>query len=327
MQREKISVIITSAGTASAISVIKALRLQSELEVFITAVDADLLAAGLYLADAFEVVPHATHPQYINELLRIAQKYNASFLYPIYSEEIRYIAENKHRLVSEGLKVFLSSPETIALCNDKRAMYAIADELKIQTPSVYSADELTHPFEISYPVFVKPNTGSSSNGAELVSRPERLRELLSAENDMVVQEFIDAEEVTVDVLCDENFEAISIAPRLRLATKSGQSVKGKTLPAEPYVEPIRKLCRRLELKGACNVQFFVRDEHLYFIEVNPRFAAGGLMLTVKAGVNIPLLLLKLALGKRLERQSYQPNVDFVMTRYWEEIVFEQNLGK
>ena len=50
-----------------------------------------------------------------------------------------------------------------------------------------------------------------------------------------------------------------------------------------------KICEHLEVVGACNIQFIENKDGIYFIELNPRFAAGGLMLTVNAGANIPLM--------------------------------------
>ena len=52
-----VKALVTSAGTASSINVIKALKCQREYEIEIIAVDADRTAPGLYLADEYTVVP------------------------------------------------------------------------------------------------------------------------------------------------------------------------------------------------------------------------------------------------------------------------------
>jgi biotin carboxylase len=66
------------------------------------------------------------------------------------------------------------------------------------------------------------------------------------------------------------------------------------------------------------VQFIKSNGRYFFIDFNPRYAAGGLMLTVMAGANIPLMSIQLMMGRRFSVPSIQPNL--IMTRYWEEIM-------
>lgn len=322
MQKEKVSVIVTSAGTASAISVIKALNAQTEIEVHIIAVDVDPMAAGLFLADEYEIVPVATHSNYIDTLIKIAKRTGANVLIPIYSKEIRLISENSNLLRASGLQTMLSPMETIDIVNDKRAMQSAILELGIKAPHLYTKEELQNLDPSKLPLFVKPNTGSSSSGAELVKKESRVKELIMSDKDIIFQTYVDAEEVTVDVLCNEKSEAIVIAPRIRLSIKSGQSVKGKTISNSRFLETVQRICGFLKVRGVCNIQFFIKNGELIFIELNPRFAAGGLMLTVAAGANIPLLLLKLILGIRIESSECQTRPDVGMTRYWQEIIID-----
>lgn len=323
MQREEISIIVTSAGTASAISVIKALKSQKELKVKIIAVDADSMAAGLFLADESEIVPSATDPEYVSTLINLAERKRAKILIPIYSKEIKLISENSELLRKHGLLTLLAPVESIDVVNDKREMHNRVIKLGINAPQLYSKQTLQNLNASLLPLFAKPNTGSSSTGALKVTSLPQLKELVLGTDDLIYQEFIDAQEVTVDVLCDESNKALVIAPRLRLATKSGQSVKGKTISSEIFIQPVQKICTALNIKGVCNFQFFLKNNELIFIELNPRFAAGGLMLTVGAGANIPLLLLKLILHMNIDASECKTEPDVKMTRYWQEIILNK----
>lgn len=321
--QDKIKVIVTSAGTASAISVIRALKSQQEIPAHTIAVDTDPLAAGLYLADEYEIAPPAADPNYLSTLINIAKTKGAEVLIPIYSKEIQRIAAEAAYLRENGLKTFLPSPETISICNDKRRMYSVAAESGVRIPTAYSLDEIERG-NVPFPVFVKPNSGSSSTGAEKVDNPRRVADLMSGGKDLVIQEVLSGSEVTVDVFCDAASKPLVIAPRLRLSTKSGQSVKGKTIPNGPYVRPVEILAAELKIRGACNFQFFLREGELVFNEINPRFAAGGLMLTIQSGANIPLLVLKSIIGAPIRPAECIAKPDFVMTRYWQEIIFEEH---
>ena len=55
---------------------------------------------------------------------------------------------------------------------------------------------------------------------------------------------------------------------------------------------IKKLLEDLDYQGPCNVQIFKNKDNLKLIEINPRMSAGGLLLTLEAGINIPELMLR-----------------------------------
>lgn len=318
------SIIVTSAGTASAISVIKALRLQKEIAVQIIAVDTDPLAPGLFLADHHRLIPPASDPAYFDSLIRISKEFNVSVLIPVHSKEVGIVSGLKEKFEQNGIHTFIPSVDAVELCNDKHRMYQFVAEHGISIPRTYSISQINQITEHDLPLFTKPNSGSSSRGAEKVSSLTRLKELASLTSDLVIQQFIDAQEVTIDVLCDEHFHPIVVAPRMRLSTKSGQSVKGKSLAADRFIPTVTKISKALSLQGPCNMQFFVTDTELYFIEVNPRFAAGGLMLTVKSGANIPLLVLKKILRLPIKEQECRTRAGMIMTRYWEEVIFHED---
>lgn len=320
MPQEKIKILVTSAGTASAISVIKALKLQNEIPVHIFAVDADKLAAGLYLADEYALVPNATQPNYINTLIKLAHDNNINYLIPIYSKEIEIISAHAELLMQNGIHTFLSSVQSIQLCNDKKAMHEFCNQHNIKTAKIYISEELVSG-KYQLPLFAKPNSGSSSSGTRIIKNTNELNDIMSDEK-LIIQELITGDEVTVDILCNEKHQPIVIAPRLRLSTKSGQSVKGKTISADRFKTIVTNICQLLKIKGVCNIQFFISNDEYIFIELNPRFAAGGLMLTVKSGANIPLLLLKLMLNQPINTTECSTQPGFYMTRYWEEIIIK-----
>ncbi|HEY4799422.1 MAG TPA: ATP-grasp domain-containing protein, partial [Bacteroidia bacterium] len=128
------------------------------------------------------------------------------------------------------------------------------------------------------------------------------------------------EEITVDVFCNSVSKPLVISPRIRLAVKSGQTVKGETIDSVRFIDAVQKICGLVQMKGVCNIQFFLSKGQLIFLEINPRFAAGGLMLTVAAGANIPLLVLKSILNFDVDEVECQVKKGLKMTRYWEEII-------
>lgn len=306
-------VLVTSAGTASAINVIKALRLWKENVIHIFAVDADPLAPGLYLADEHALVPKCLQMDYIPTLLNLCQVHQIQALYPIYSQEIEVVAKFANLFMRQGIGLLVPTPEVVNLCNDKRRMYELASSLGIATPLFLSREKDPQAF----PVFAKPNTASGTTDARKIDDQTELAYMKSKFPTLIYQEFIEGPEYTVDVLCDRHSNVVVASPRLRLATKAGQSVKGQTVVAPDLVKWCTRLCKTIGMVGPCNLQFIQRDKEFVFIELNPRYAAGGLMLTVHAGANLPGLAFKLMLGEAVIPPSIRP--DMMMLRYWEEI--------
>ncbi|HTP81010.1 MAG TPA: ATP-grasp domain-containing protein [Bacteroidota bacterium] len=313
------TVLVTSVGTASGINVIKSLRRAKDSEIKILGVDADPTAAGLYLSDKSFTVPRSDSPEYVPRLESIVRSEGVAVLIPIHSKEIEQIALRRRLFEDAGAGMLVPEPSAIALCNDKRRMGDEAKRLGIRTPHILDADELGKVPAKEFPLFAKPNTGSSSTGSTRIEDKVDLEYVRKKHPEYLFQKFVAGREVTVDVLTDRRQNPIVISPRTRLATKSGQSVKGTTVNAEPFKGPVELLVRSLGLVGPSNIQFILGDEGPVLVEINPRYAAGGLMLTVQAGANIPLLALKETLGMEVTKEECRVAEGVSMSRYWEEV--------
>lgn len=318
MSVKTITALVTSAGVASAINVIKALRLSKEFVFKIIAFDLDKLAPGLYLADEHYISPPISETKrYLDFLFDICKKHDVHVMFPIYSKEISLIASKKEDFLKAGIHILLPSKKTIDLCNDKLAMQNAAALLQIPTPK-----NITNPTVNDLPIFSKLLSGSGSSGAQLISDEVLLSYYKQLNENRIYQEYIKGEEITVDVLCNKSSQALCICPRKRISVKSGQCVKGETIHDQQINNYVRQICTALEYTGVCNMQFIKKDYVLYFIEINPRFSAGGLMLTVHAGANLPLLAVKVMLDIPIADSELHHKEHVFMTRYWEEIIFE-----
>lgn len=312
----KIAVLITSAGVGSAINVIKSLRLQRQLSITLIAIDTDKLAPGLRLADYHYISPAITKTDvYLNFLFEICKKHSVNALFPCYSKELSLVSKAKDEFEKNGVKLLIPSPDVIELCNDKVRMGETVRELGILAPKIYK-----NPSAADVPLFSKLMEGSSSKGAYYVDNEHFLKSLLSSGEQRVYQEYIKGDEYTVDALCDWNSNVLFCGPRKRIQTKAGQSVKGITLHDKDLSAYTKKICSAIKFVGVCNIQFIKRGDKFYFIEFNPRFAAGGLMLTVHAGANLPLAALKLMLGLAIDKSELKHRSNISMTRYWQEII-------
>lgn len=319
-----LNVLITGAGTVTCQSVIKGLRQQSEIQVHITTVDPNQRSAGRYLGDAFHIVPLANELSFVPALLEIVQSHGIQLLIPIVDYEFLKFAENRPGFERLGCHVAISSPQTVALCNEKEKTSQFFIENAIPTPKTWVPSELPHPGALPYPIFVKPRTGRSSIDVHKICDIEEFYFWQGRVDDPLYQEFVEGEECTIDVLSDFQGRVIGAVPRIRIETKGGVSYKGLTIRDPEMVSAGKLIAEKAGIIGPANIQCFKTSAGLVFIEINPRFS-GSLPLTIAAGFNSPLLLAKCALGHKVASLVDEFEDGLLMLRFWDE-VYVSNSG-
>ena len=319
-----VNVLVTSAGATNAINTIKALKRQNEIDISITTVDIDPLSAGLYLSDKHYIVPRATNEDFLPRILDICKKEAIHIIIPIYSAELPIFARNKNLLEEHGVRIAISPLETIRTCDNKTRMYQFFEEFSIPYPTTYSEKEVIGE-DIKFPLFIKRRKGSGSKDARLIRDREELHFYLKHIDEPIVQEFVDGDEYTIDIISDLEGKMIKASPRVRIQTRGGLAVKAVTVENETLVAYARKIVEGLGIIGPANVQCKVSDDDIRFIEVNPRLPSGGLPLAVAAGLNIPLIIVKMLLGMDIGEINVKSGV--IMLRYWDALFVEEMSGK
>lgn len=325
MSTEPVTVMITGMGATTALSVLKGLRRQGDVAVRIVGVDinkADQIA-GSSFCDVFFTVPLARDPAYVDTLVEICRAERVRVLFPINDVEVSAVAAHTDRFREVGVTAWVSDALTVITCNDKllTARFCVANG--IAAPSTWGADELPAGLDrLPYPLIIKPRSGVGSVGVARVDTAGELQAALRHTPQAVIQRYIDGPEYTVDVVCDQAGRVLAAVPRERIEVKAGISYKGRTVCDPELEERASTIAATLGIRGPCNIQFRAEQGTPYLIEVNPRFSA-ALPLTIAAGVNSPLVLLRLALGESISGPlPYQSGV--YMARYWEEVFYHGN---
>lgn len=284
------TVLVTSAGTASGVNVIRSLRL-ADPRTRIIATDMDPWAAGIHLADVGLVSPAASSPEFEPFVFSLVAREKVSAIFPIHSSEIAIVAALSAKLKANGVHSLLASAAAVRACDDKRGMSMKARELGIAVPETYDKSA-----PVTFPVFVKPNTSSGSRGSGVAHTKEELEALVSPLPDPIILQFVEGKECTVDCLVSAEGQCLSVSPRWRTRVQGGQSHRGETFHDDDLEAACQKIIGSLAMVGPCNLQFIRREQQWVFLEINPRWAAGGLMLTVHAGANLPQMALQAMLG-------------------------------
>ncbi|MGH2567875.1 MAG: ATP-grasp domain-containing protein, partial [Bacteroidota bacterium] len=275
--------------------------------------------AGRYLADSFVRIPPANDSAFLETVLDICRRQTIDLLIPIVDYEFEPLSKNTKRFLAEGTRVVISSPQAIATCADKQATVEWLKSHGLPVAAIYSREDVRSN-HAPFPLFVKPRTGGrASLGAQRVDNERELEVACNKLADPLIMEFIDGEEFTVDTLSDFAGRFIAAMPRLRIETKAGISVKGVTVRSPEMTEIVKKITEALPIIGPANIQCFRRrDGSIVVSEVNPRFAAAT-VLSIAAGFNSPLLLIKLASGQSVEASMLTMRYGVTMLRYVQEV--------
>lgn len=322
----QINVLLTGAGGASGINCINALRSQNEMRLSIIGVDADAESAGLYLVDSHYKIPDVKNNDYIPRILDICAKEKIDVILPTYSGEILLLANCLDDFNALDVKLLIPKSEVIQIFNDKWLTYKFFRENGVSTPttwllSSFNDDDLS----ITYPLYLKPVWGSGAKENWKVNSVEDIEYFRrNLKKPYIIQNYIKAREFTVDSLSSPKFVLMTAIIRERLRVKDGKSMAAETCQDDRVIPIIEKIIKKSKIVGPFNIQYFLtEDDSLLFFELNPRFAAGGLALATKVGINIPLMTIKIALGMDVSPMfNYLTGIK--MLRYLTEIFLDNN---
>jgi carbamoyl-phosphate synthase large subunit len=262
-------------------------------------------------------VPRASDPGYIDALVTICKKESVQWILPSLDEEFVLLASNAASFEASGTRICTSSVDTLRICTDKYATYEFFTRNNIPIVPTTVFKENTKSAYISFPQIVKPICGRGSSNVFVAKSQSEVEFFGKYLGEAVVQPLVAGMEYTIDVVGSWSSEPLIIAPRKRLATDSGISMKGITAWNEEMVSFAGDIVKKLAIIGPANIQCFItREGKVLFTEVNARLA-GSSILTEGAGV--PLLECIVALLKGEEPPRHMHAVEErIMLRYWSE---------
>jgi len=323
--KDKINILFTSSGRrVSLIQKFKETYSKEQITGNIVTADFSKNVPTAYISDKHYTVPKVTQENYLTELLNICIKENITLIIPLIDTELSLLAENKHVFDLHNVRLLVSSPELNEIASDKKITYEFFTSKNINTPKVYESLQLNME-DCKYPLLIKPYNGSSSKGVTLIKNEKELLFFKDYIANSMVQEYISGDEYTVDVMVDFLGNIKTIVPRLRLETRAGEVSKGVTKKDKAIINAVKDVVNALpEPVGCITLQCFKKENgDITFIEINPRFG-GGIPLSIEAGANFPLWVIKMCQGETFTEQDFNWTENLMMLRY-DEAVFKENV--
>jgi carbamoyl-phosphate synthase large subunit len=313
--KKNLKIMVTGAGGAVGIGLVKSLRKEFGKKIKIIGTDSSVYAPPFYMPgflDDFFVAEKASAGNYIANILKAAKDKRIDLIFPGTDHEILPLAENEENFRKEGIKVIVSSPKTIKICNDKWLTY---ESLKNSLPIVESFIKVA---DInSFPVVVKPRFGWGSRDIYKGDAKEEAEIFFKKIENPVAQRWLSGTEYTVDGLVSLQGKVLCIVPRQRISVLAGVSSLGVTIQDDKLIKLGYKLAKNLRIKGPFNFQVRREGKNYWIFEINSRFAGTGI-LSVESGINIPALAVKDFLGMKIpDKLNFKPGI--FITRFVEDI--------
>lgn len=284
------------------------------------ATDLSPVAPALFFADKTYLVPRITEAGYFDRILEICRESSVKAITTLIDPEIEILARHREELLEMGILPLCPAEWTAHLCFDKYEMFRHLRSKGIRTVLTYNSIESfkdgLERGEVSFPVFMKPISGSGSVG---IGRCDTMDEVMEKWNDgkftYIIQELMTGGDCDADVYVDcVSHKPVAIFSKRKIESRIGGASKTISYKDPKLFEFVEQVCSALELNGPCDMDFFMKEGEYYLSEINPRFG-GAYLHAYGAGVDFIKLILNNMNG--IENQSIigQYDEDIIMMMY------------
>jgi carbamoyl-phosphate synthase large subunit len=226
-------------------------------------------------------------------------------------------------LQANGVNIIGTQPKSIEIAEDREHFAALLQRLGLNQPpngiATTEEEAVKVGARIGYPVLVRPSFVLGGRAMEIVYQEEDLRRYIrtaveaSPERPVLVDRFLeDAIEVDVDCISDGQITVIgAIMQHIEEAgIHSGDSAC--VIPAFSLSDKVlgtiesatKAMARELDVRGLMNVQFAIKDDEVYVLEVNPRASRTVPFVSKAIGVPLAKIAAKVMAGKSLKELGF-----------------------
>jgi len=193
------------------------------------------------------------------------------------------------KLLKSKVNILGTNPKSIDLAENRKKFGKILNKLNIPAPDFGTAFSVNEAIKIankiSYPVLVRPSYVLGGRGMEIVYNEDGLKNyvgkaaLVSGDHPILIDAFLEnAYEFDVDAICDS--QQVNIAGIMQHIEEAGIHSGDSSCVFPPYYLPnkerkkieeyTKKLALELKIIGLINIQFAMKNDKIYVLEVNPR---------------------------------------------------------
>lgn len=262
-------------------------------------------------------------PMNIENIMNIVEKENPKGVLVQFGGQTAINLAGK--LEERGIPILGTSLKSTDITEDRELFGNLLRELNIPQPKGKGVKTLIEAIEaakeIGYPILVRPSYVIGGRGMQVVYNDEELVTYINeaikfSDNIILIDQYIEGHEVELDAISDgmeilvpginEHIERAGVHSGDSISVYPAQHIDKKIV--EKLMEYTRKIARKLKIKGLMNIQFIIKDNIPYIIEVNPR--ASRTVPIMSKVTNTPMvdIAVNVILGKSIRRQGYKPGL-------------------
>lgn len=226
-------------------------------------------------------------------------------------------------LEKAGVNILGTTPDSIDIAEDRERFKVLVEKLNLLQPANGIAKDFDEAFHIAnrigYPVVVRPSYVLGGRAMEIVYDEESLKRYMkfaveaSEEHPVLIDKFLEhAMEVDVDAISDgENVVVAGIMQHIEEAGihsgDSACSMPTRSIP-ENIIDRLKKqtvaIAKELNVIGLMNIQYAIKKDEIYLLEVNPRASRTIPYVSKTIGVPLAKLAAKVMVGKKLNELNF-----------------------
>lgn len=292
-----------------------------------------VMTYSLSQADKYVLTPQIYDDSYIDFLLEYCRIENIKLVISLFDIDLPILAKNKSRFDEFGITVIVSDEHVTAICNDKWMTYEFLKSVGLNCPftfkSLETAQAALNDGLISFPLIIKPRWGMGSIGVIKVENEEELDVLYkkikrdifstylkyessaSADECVIIQEFLKGKEFGLDVLNDLQGNYVTTIAKEKIAMRAGETDVAQIVDNAPFIKIGITLSENLKHLANLDVDCFVDAVgNVYVLELNCRFG-GQYPFSHNAGVDFPRQIILWRKGIETDMSLLTPKIGVI----------------
>ncbi len=231
-------------------------------------------------------------------------------------------------LEKAGVRILGTSPDSIDRAEDRERFKEILHKLELRQPESGIARSVEEAISIAtgigYPIMVRPSYVLGGRAMEIVYDEDNIKDYMvravkaSPEHPVLIDKYLeDAIEIDVDAISDG--KTVIVGGIMEHIEEAGIHSGDSACSLPPYSLPsdisdkiklqAEALAKELNVIGLMNIQFAVKDNEIYILEVNPRASRTVPFVSKSIGFPLAKMAAKVIVGKTLEELGLPANIE------------------
>lgn len=285
-----------------------------DARIHLVGCDSTLEAPALYKCHQNFQTPKAGDEGYVTKLLSICKKEKIELLIPSTEKEIFILSQRKDEFAAVGTRLLVSNEEYVGFCSNKKWTAAFFEECGVNYPKpVHNLEEYAQ----GYPCLLEIlDEDGNIIQTRKVEQQKDLYYIAEKYKHISVRPFLEGKIYEIDVFCDFQGEPIYITPRAKEDIEGREISRYRVVRDENIGNEVQKIIKMFRPVGPMTIKMLRQETtgENFYLRLEPRFD-DNVPVSIKAGADSPMALLRILSGEALEFQPEAADDNVIFSRF------------